>query len=348
MLLKFNVEKFKSSPQKLGLCVDAVMLLIIAFNLLWLLFDMLFMSHWVRSGLMWLAPQFTQWYQESVHPNFFSYELVLIAVYWTEFLFRWAVSIARQTHHRFWFYPFVRWYDVLGSLPIASFRFLRLLRLVSVMIRLQSTGIVDFSNTPIGRFVSKYKKILTEEISDQVVVNVLENVKTEVHQGQPIVHRVVQDVLLPKRDQLGTWASHRLTDWVDTVYLSRQHEVSEYVRVLVNQAVIQNKELDRLAQVPMIGGTIKFQIETAIADITYTVLDQLLKDLHSDRCTQYLQETTRVILEHAGSHDSELSALLETVLTESLEVIIAEVKVKKWQTAPMHSSDTKNDTKNTT
>ncbi len=89
-------------------------------------------------------------------------------------MIRWAVAIARGTYHRWFFYPFVHWYDLLGCIPVGSFRWLRILRVVSLMFRLQKMGVVDFRDTYIGRSVIKYYRILVEEVSDRVVINVLE------------------------------------------------------------------------------------------------------------------------------------------------------------------------------
>ena len=53
------------------------------------------------------------------------------------------MAIRKQTYPRWYFYPFLHWYDLLGCIPIGSFRMLRLLRLISLTIRLQKMGIID-------------------------------------------------------------------------------------------------------------------------------------------------------------------------------------------------------------
>src|SRR5690606_42147929 len=51
--------------------------------------------------------------------------LLFVSVYLTEFSIRWLVAIARRTHERWFYFPFVHWYDLLGCIPVGSFRWLQ-------------------------------------------------------------------------------------------------------------------------------------------------------------------------------------------------------------------------------
>src|SRR5690606_35931745 len=105
--------------------VDFVMLGLIVLNLAWLLFDTLFTSQFIQRWLLWLAPDFTLFYRDAVHPDFVFYDLIFVAIFLTEFFLRWLVAIRRGTYHRWFFYPFVHWYDLVGCIPVGSFRWLR-------------------------------------------------------------------------------------------------------------------------------------------------------------------------------------------------------------------------------
>ncbi|MDV7396135.1 hypothetical protein RZS08_32380, partial [Arthrospira platensis SPKY1] len=119
-------------------------------------------------------------YAEQIHTNFVAYDLVFVAIFLTEFVVRWIIAVHRNTYHRWFFYPFVHWYDLLGCIPVGSFRWLRLLRVISIVYRLQKYQIIDISNLYIVRFVRKYLNVLLEELSDRIVLNVLDGVQDEI------------------------------------------------------------------------------------------------------------------------------------------------------------------------
>src|SRR5690606_41794798 len=85
----------------------------------------------------------------------------------------WILAIAVRDYPRWYFFPFAHWYDLLGCIPIAGMRFLRILRIFSILYRLKKYAIVDFSNSPVFRFFNFYYEVLLEELSDRIVVKVL-------------------------------------------------------------------------------------------------------------------------------------------------------------------------------
>lgn len=132
-----------------------------------------------------MTPGFHAFYRDTIHSNFLFYDLCFVAVYLTEFVIRWIVAIARGTYHRWFFYPFAHWYDLLGCIPVGSFRWLRILRVVGLLMRLQRMGIIDLSQTWLGQTILKYYNIVVEEISDRVVINVLSGAQREIGVAAP-------------------------------------------------------------------------------------------------------------------------------------------------------------------
>src|SRR5699024_635131 len=123
----------------------------------------------------------------------------------------WTVAVVKKQYYRWYFYPFIHWYDVLGCIPVAGFRLLRILRVISILLRLQHLGIIDMRNWAIYRHLMVYYDIVVEEVSDRVVINVLSGAQREIRSGGNVLtQRVVREVVRPRQKQLVTAASSRI------------------------------------------------------------------------------------------------------------------------------------------
>lgn len=335
-MVMVHLDRAKSLQAKQTTSVfwDMIMLVVVSINLTWLVIDALYAHPVINSGLQSFFPQGHGFYGEHLHSNFAQWDLAFVALYLTEIVCRWVTSIFRKTYYRWWFYPFVHWYDVLGSLPLPGFRALRLFRLVSLLYRLQQYGILDFSQTFIYRFCHKYFLALVEEVSDRVVISVLDGVEEELRAGNPVTHRVMTQVIAPRREELGQWLGDQITDLIEHSYLKRQTEVAHYIRRLVHEGVKDNPEVSNLARIPALGGYITETLEKAIADITHGALEQLALDLHGEGSTGLIHEASEVLFENLSEPGGPLSQLLKGVMLDLLEVVKAEVRIQKWKSAP--------------
>jgi len=333
-VIRVDREKLFRSSYRFSVFWDILMLAIISINLTWLIIDVLFSHPVFNSLLEKLWPSGHVFFEQVVHPQFPVWDLVFVGFYCLEILWCWARSVYKKTYYRWWFYPFVHWYDVLGSLPIASFRFLRLFRAVTLLYRLQRYGILDVSQTFIFRFFRKYLAVIVEEVSDRVVIRVLEGVETEIRSGNPVTHRVMSDVVGPRRYQLGQWLGDRITDLIEQSYHSRQDEALSYLEQLVHVAVKDNAELKRLTLVPGVGGYVAGQIERAISDITFGVLSQLAEDLHGDQSTGLIHEATEVLFQSLSEPGGHMNQIVEAFLLDFIQVIKDEVAIQKWKLEP--------------
>src|SRR5699024_6365167 len=127
------------------------MMVLLLVNLSLIIFDWLFLTSFVKEFLFTHANSFYHYYNENIHKNFLTIDLFFVAIFLTELLIRWGIAIRGHAYHRWFFYPFVHWYDTLGCIPIASFRFFRILRIVSIGYRLQRLSIIDLRKTYLFR-----------------------------------------------------------------------------------------------------------------------------------------------------------------------------------------------------
>jgi hypothetical protein len=329
--MKFNKDKLRSSRETPFLVIDFMMLGLVFINLAWLLFDTLFTSKLVRQALEWLSPTFTEFYASEIHVNFILYDLAFVAVFLTEFVIRWGFAIRNQTYHRWFFYPFVHWYDLLGCIPVGSFRWLRLLRIISIVYRLQKYQIIDISNLYLVRFVRKYMNVLVEELSDRVVIHVIDGIQDEISVGTPVMEKIVQQVILPNKPLVIEWIASRINDLADNVYQPRRPDLKLYIDGVIASSIAQDQKVAALEKLPVIGQAVTEIIETTVSDIVFNVLDRVVMDIGAEETDIWVRDITDQVIARLLQPSAQLNAAGRDVLIDILDVVKDEVRIQRWK-----------------
>jgi hypothetical protein len=316
-----------------GLAVDIVMLVLIVANLFLILIDWGFESVLVQQQLQAWAPSLYRWYDQTIHHHFFFYDLAFVAVFVAEILVRWGLAIYRQRYHRWFFYPFVHWYDVLGCIPVSSLRSLRLLRVIAMVPKMQRIGLFDLRDTYLYRKFEKYRDIVLEEISDRVTVRIIEGLQTEIRGSQPVTERIAEEVIAPQREALIQALTHRLQEATAVAYGSHQADFHDYLDEVIADAVDNNREISTIASLPGVGRPVATLLERAISDIVFSVIDRMVADLASldnDRAiTEVAAISTDALL--SPKYDERLNRLARSVVLQSLDVIKDHVQIREWK-----------------
>lgn len=332
--MKVNVENLRRSHQISLFVVDAFMLTLITLNLIWIVFDSLFASEVVRGTLNWISPEFTQFYGAKIHPDFVSYDLIFVSIFIAELLLRWLVAILQRTHQAWYYYPFVHWYDVLGCIPVGSFRWLRLLRVISILYRLQKYGIIDLKNSGLGRFLLKYYDILVEEISDRVVVNVLNGVQGEVQQGSPVIDKMLTEVLIPQKSLIANWLTVKINEICDEVYIPNQAALRQYIERSLADSLAKDSKVAALESIPVVGGRIVDVIDQTVSDLVFDIIDGMIMDVGKQETDHIVRELLDGILHRLLQPSEELNRASRLLLIDTIEIIKAEVQVQRWRGEP--------------
>ena len=127
-----NLQKDKVSTAQV--IADIGILILVLINLTFILFNFLFSAELVQGFLKTYLNAFYIFYNTYIFSNFALIDLVFVGIFITDIVVRWAIAIYLNTYHRWFFYPFIHWYDVLGCIP--SFRSFRVLRLFAVLYKL--------------------------------------------------------------------------------------------------------------------------------------------------------------------------------------------------------------------
>ena len=326
-MLKFSYAKLKASHEGPWLMVDLFMLGLLFINLLWLLFDSLYATQAFRTALSNLNPDIVAGYA-SVHENFTLYDLAFVGIFLSEFCARWAVSVVRKTHMRWYFFPFIHWYDLVGCIPLGGARMFRFLRIFSIFYRLQKYQIIDLRNTAVYRFIMFYYDVFVEELSDRIVVKVLSDAQKDIAAGSPLIEDISQQVIATRLPILTQWLSSVMVHIGESIEHNDHGEsVRSHVHKSVGKAVRDNSQVSILKLLPVLGNTIEKTLEQSVTDIVTQSIINLLKDITPEKIDDFVEHG----LGRFSSEDHMLDQEVLLIVNECLELVKHHVSQQRWK-----------------
>ena len=316
--------------ERLHLAWDLLILLLVVANLALILFDSLFLLPPLNHAFATLAPGLHDAYDRHVHANFIEIDLVFVAVFVLDVLLGWAAAIAERRYHRWFFYPFVHWYDVLGCIPLGGFRLLRVLRIVSLLHRLQRLGLIDVHRWQVYAFFAKYYDILMEELSDRVALRLLDNMQEQIRSSDSLSTRVIDRVVMPRKQQLIQELSQRLEEMAGNAYARNREETMRYVSALVGRTVAESQEIRRLRRLPM-GHAFARSMQSSLSDLACRLVHEALKGLRSPEFTALVERLAESGFDTWLQVDEHTDRVTEQVLVDMLELMKEQIAVKQWR-----------------
>lgn len=334
---------------RLWLSYDLLMLALIALNLLGIGLDILLMTHMASQGAAWLG--LSSWlveYRLHWHQPFREMDEWFTLFLIVELLLRWAISIARGHYPRWFFFPFVHWYEVLGCIP--TFRALRLLRAVAIGYRLHQMGrqILPSSWIRQGRI---YYEVVLEEISDRIVINVLNGVEREIDQSRGN-HDLIRQLIDRHRAELEQATAQLLQLNLATRLHQHQGVIAEQIGQATHRALQDVPELRRLLRLlPVVGGLLEAELQGIGRRIGENLSQELVALMAAPapagQEANPLIATIAAELSRAQLQTPAAEQLLESLVYESLEMLRRQVAVQQWRqhfhegsSAPPHAPQT--------
>ena len=314
-----------------SLLLDIIMLSLIIFNLSWIFFDYLFESQSLRDLIKWLSPAFFEFYTP-IHQDFIKYDLFFVTIYVLEFVSRWVLAVHRKTYKKWYIFPFTHWYDHLGCIPIGAFHFLRVLRIIIILRKLQDLHIIQWQDTYLIQVYRKYMAIITEEISDRVVAQVLSGMSVELKQGTPVLHQVIERAIAPRTDEIGQWLSSSVTKLIHESYDTRKSSLHQEIGKLVSEAAHRNTELKKMTKLPVFGDMAAEMLERTVRDMIFDITDQIMDYMRSDLSTAVIREALDTLCQSLADPESEANHLVQTILLDTIEVLKQQVQIQQWKT----------------
>lgn len=322
-----RLKNIRGFSNWLGLIVDIGMILLVVFDLLWLMFDALYAMEGVKSFIDYYFPSY-----EGIHRWFYVYDGIVVSIFVLEFFIRWTFSIYKKQYAKWFFYPFANWYDILGCIPTGSFRILRLFRIIGLTLRLHKWRVIDLNEYYIYKVLLHYYNIIVEELADKVVVKVLEETKEEMQSGTPLTDAIAEKVIEPKKAAIVAWTTEHIQTGLQLKYSDYRTEIESYIQEIVDASVKNNKEIKQIDKIPLFGGHIQNSLNSAISNIVFGVIDRLILDLADPEKGTTISTAVDAIIDILlDNHHFDRTSLPTEIILDAVELIISRVQVKKWK-----------------
>ncbi len=326
-MLKFSKKRLYDSHETTWFFLDFLMLGLLVINLAFIIFDSLYLTDYFKATLDFISPSITELYQP-IHRNFILIDLAFVSIFFTEFCLRWVVAIKRKEYLRWYFFPFIHWYDLVGCIPLGAARIFRFLRIFSILYRLHKYQIIDLTSTSVFKFIAFYYDVFIEELSDRIVVKVLSDTQKDLRGGSPLLNEISSKVLSTRKETL--------TEWVSTILVHAGSSIEDeqaglmirdHVKDSVSKAMRGNTEISRLKLVPVLGSSIEQTLETAVADIVIQSVVHLLKDMSPQKINYFVRHGTTV----ASMQEKTLDKEIVQIIDECIELLKGHVSNQRWK-----------------
>lgn len=331
--MRVRIKDILSKTEGKYLFVDIAMMVILAINLFLILFDLAFGMDLINGLFLRFTPRFHAFYHTYIHQHFIAIDLGFVTIFILELVIRWIIAIKNHKYHRWFFYPFLHWYDVLGCIPLGSLRFLRILRVIGLTVRLHKFGVIDLTKTYFYQKFIKYLNIFTEEVSDRVVIHVLSGVQEEIKGGTPVLDQIVKDLVLPRKGVLVDWVSYNIQKATSAAYTAHVDQLQEYINQKIVTAIDSNPELKTISKIPIVGSVVTNNLEKTVCDLVDSVVDECFQDLASPGNKEVVEDVTHLVLDSftAEHEDNQLNYLVKDMVIQALEIVKEHVGIQQWK-----------------
>lgn len=322
-------------PNRIKLTYDIVMMIAISIDLLLISIDAILMSNFSSNVAGWLTlSNGLNWYQAVIHDplrtagGFFTILLIV------ELLVRWAVAIKQQVYYRWFFFPFIHWYEVLGCFP--QLRALRLFRAVVIGRRLYQLGYQVLPQPWLNR-IKFYINLLLEELSDRVILTTIHSYRQQLTDPK-MQQSLIESTIAHNRDEIEATLLSLLRQELSPQLhkLSGQSEAGNLLASEVGNAIqdglANTPELRRYLRMIPIAGSL---IESQLLQIGHNVGENVVHSINERLLDSERIDSLMVAIAHGVSHidtnNSALETLIANVISDSLLELEAQIKVQQWK-----------------
>lgn len=329
------LDRDTSPTERYLFIIDLVMMVLIIINLLFFAFDWAFAHAFFQAFIKNISPQFFSFYKNTVHPNFILYDAWFVAVYIIEVSVRWIIALVRRTYSRWYIYPLVHWYDVLGCIPTGAFRWLRLLRVFVVVMRLHKIGAIDLRKTILFKQAIHLWDIFLEEITDRVFIQLLEAAKQEIIKESDSNESALGAAIAPHREALSRWITRHIRHVTEVNYLKYRDELKALIENTIREAFASSKQMRKMEKVPLVGKQLVHTLEATLEDIAFQLLDSSAKNVYQKNAELYeeaLTSTFESLLKE--EKDEEMSLIVKQISVNIIERLQSSIGSKRWMNKP--------------
>ncbi|MEC5209361.1 hypothetical protein RCH20_000410 [Psychrobacter sp. PL15] len=325
----------RPKPNRLKLTYDMLMIVVISIDLFLISIDAILMSNFTSSVAGWLTlSEGLNWYQSTLHDplrtagGFFTIFLIL------ELLLRWAIAIKEQVYYRWFFFPFVHWYEVLGCFP--QLRALRLFRAVIIGRRLYQLGYQVLPQPWLDR-IKFYINLILEELSDRVILTTIHNYRQQLTDPE-MQQSLIESTIGRNRDEIEAVLLSLLRKELAPQLQNLTGDskggnlIASEVGNAIQEGLANTPELRRyLRLIPIAGSLIESQLQHIGQNIGENVVYALNARLLDDERIDALMVAIAQGVAQIDTNDTALDNLIARIISDSLLEFEAQIKVQQWK-----------------
>jgi hypothetical protein len=257
--------------------------------------------------------------------NFWKIDLPFLILFWIEFMVRWFLAIRRHTYARWYFFPIFYWYDLLSLIPVTALRPLRLLRVVSIYMRLRQSDLSQVGRDFMSRGVAYISGIITEEVSDRVAVRILDEYREEIVDGTHV--HIARTTVAPRREQIEQVLVHQIR-----AILTDEATIDRFRHLLQLNLANAVEKSESLRSLPLPHVVVKPVVSAVGEIILDTTLETISTTIDSDEGQDAVQALADSILEAIfyGPALGEIESLAKDITIQIIDHMKEVVAVKKW------------------
>ena len=325
----------RPKPNRLKLTYDIVMIIAISIDLLLISTDAILMSTFSSDAASWLGiTNQLYWYQNHIHDSLRSaggfFTLFLIA----ELLLRWAIAIKEKIYYRWFFFPFVHWYEVLGCFP--QLRALRLFRAVIIGRRLYQLGYQVLPQPWINR-INFYIDLVLEELSDRVILTTIQTFRQQLTDPQR-QKSFIESTIARNRDEIEAAILSLLRQELApklkalTESASGGAILASEMGNAIQEGLANTTELRRyLRMIPIAGSLIESQLQHVGHNIGENVVYALNERLLDAERIDALMVAIASGIAQIDTNNPALDHLIASIIDDGLTEFEAQIKVQQWK-----------------
>jgi len=331
-----NKDKRESSARqsRTKIIYDIVMLILLVVDLCLIFADNLLMSELMNKLAQWGGfGEMLNMYQVTHHLSLSVIGGVFTLFWVSELLVRWLLAIKRRTYYRWFFFPFVHWYEALACFPIL--RALRLLRAGIIIKRLHDTGVMVIPKKWITS-AQFYYHVILEELSDRVILTAIDNFREQMRQSGTY-NTLILTTINRNRAEFESVVldllRRELAPKLQQAFLAQTGQrLSHDIGTSVEQALLDTPELRRyLKLIPIAGGMIESQITNVGRHIGENVTMAVNEHLFDEKTLDALMIHIAKGVANIDTTHPQLQNFVSVVIDDALNAFEKQVKVQQWK-----------------
>ena len=249
--------------------------------------------------------------------EFYRLDLFFVAVFAIDFLARWIMAIYNRRYRKWYLFPVTRWFEVFNLLLPHHWAWLRLGRIIPLVVRLRENGFIPGEGILPG-LVRDNATIIAEEISGLVLLQILKQART-------VLHTTDIAELLEKSDK-DEQAIAEIQKIVDTQTQAIAHgmvpAIFPGVADLVRHSIDKSLEPWLLSPV---GGPLRLIMISIHKSVRDGLAASMVSDEGRDQMAAIMKRSTQAIFEEMTSPKNVSE--LQKNLDHSLGNLIDEIEI---------------------